>query len=161
MVAAAREKQDRERIEPLRLAERAALTLACKEVNLGQMRDKREQEESRREEQRLQHAMQLKTLQAQVGWEASSSPASSLVVVSDLSNYPRSSFYQQMAREEVEAREELARKKALCDALQQQVEYQRQRDDRLKEEQMAEGVRRLNQLREELHQERLAGTPLL
>lgn len=66
VVAAAREKQDRERIEPLRLAERAALTLACKEVNLGQMRDRRELEESRREDQRLQHGLQLKTYQAQV-----------------------------------------------------------------------------------------------
>lgn len=66
VVTSCREKQDRERIEPLRLAERAALTLACKEVNLGQMRDKHEQAEARREEQRLQNALQLKTLQAQV-----------------------------------------------------------------------------------------------
>lgn len=66
-----------------------------------------------------------------------------------------------MAREEQEACDELARKKALCDALQQQVEYQRQRDDRLKEEDMAEGTQRLNRLREELHQERLAGNSAL
>ncbi|XP_052123579.1 trichohyalin-like [Frankliniella occidentalis] len=125
VVAQAREKQDRERIEPLRLAERAALTLACKEVNLGQMRDRQEQLEAAREERRLQQALHIKTIQAQ------------------------------MEREELEAREELARKKALCDALRQQVEYQQQRQDRQREEEHAEAVRRLDALREELHQERL------
>lgn len=91
------------------------------------MRDRDEQREARREEERLAHALHVKTLRAQ------------------------------MAREEAEACEELARKKALCDALQRQVEYQQQRQDRAKEEEMADGVARLARLREELHQERLAG----
>ncbi len=62
-----------------------------------------------------------------------------------------------MEREEQEAREELARKKAMCDALRQQVEYQQQRQDREREEEQAEAVRRLAALREELHRERLQG----